>query len=270
MRIRYFLGFTLLPLMSSAAYAAAWTQDSGKGIVIVTGSYYESPKIFNNSGNTQASPNFHKYELNPYVEYGLYDDVTLGASFSLQRAQQNVPGNSDLSNFGVGESEFFGRYRFYQKDGLVASVQPFFKLPPPATDERPPLGSPNGDVGLGGSVGYNMSIFGYQDFMNLDAQYRHRLGNQRDQIRFAATMGVGVAQDWMVMPQAFVTLRTSDPGVTSVTQSNADDYSVTRLQLSGVYSLDEETKLQAGAFSDVAGKNTGVGRGMLLSVWQNF
>lgn len=270
MRVACLLGMVAVPLMLSGAYAAAWTQEAGKGKVIVTGSYYESPKIFNNNGDKQTAPNFHKYELNPYVEYGLYDDVTLGASFSLQRAQQNVPGASDDSNMGIGESEFFGRYRFYQKDGVVASVQPFFKLPPPATDERPPLGSPNADIGLGGSVGYSMSVFGYQDFMNLDAQYRHRFGHQRDQIRFAATVGVGVAPDWMVMPQAFMTLRTSDPGVTAVTQTNADDYSVTRLQLSGVYSVSDDTKLQAGAFSDVAGKNAGVGRGMLLSVWQNF
>lgn len=256
--------------VSSPALAGAWTQDAGHTKVIVTGSYYESPKIFNNSGKTQAAPNFHKFELNPYIEYGLYDDLTLGANLSLQRAQQNVPGASDDSSAGIGESQFFLRKRLYNQDGVVVSAQPFFTLPPPSANDHPPLGSPNGDIGLGGSAGYSAKVLGYADFANLDTEYHHRFGRQRDQIKMAATLGIGVAPQWMVMPQAFMTFRTSDPGVTSVTQTTADDYSLTRLQLSGVYSMDESTKFQAGAFRDVEGKNTGIGRGLLLSVWKNF
>jgi len=270
MRVACAFGVLLFPLFSSAAFAGAWTQAQGKGLVMVTGSYYGSSKIYNNQGRTQSAPNFQKYELNPYVEYGLYDDMTLGASVSLQRAVQNVPGGADQRQFGVGESEFFLRKRLYNNDGLVVSVQPFFKLPPLNTDARPPLGSPHADIGLGGSVGYGMSLFGYQDFMNLDTQYRYRFGDQRDQLRVAATVGVGIAPQWMVMPQAFLTYRTRNPNVTSVTQSGADDYNVARLQLSGVYSMTEDRKLQAGAFADVEGKNAGVGRGVLMSVWQNF
>ncbi len=261
---------TILSLAASPAFAGAWTQDAGKTKVILTASYYDAAKIYNNNGNTQTAPNYHKFELNPYIEYGLYDDVTLGASVSLQRAQQNVPGDSDLSHAGIGESEFFLRKRLYDENGLVASVQPFFKLPPVNTDKNPPLGSPNADIGLGGSVGYGAVVMGYQDFADMDLQYGHRFGSQRDQVRMAATVGIGVAPQWMVMPQAFMTWRTSDPNVTSVTQSAADDYDLTRLQLSGVYTMNSDTKLQAGAFTDVAGKNAGVGRGVLLSVWKDF
>ena len=188
----------LVPLFSSPAFAGAWTQTAGDTKIILTTSYYESPKIFNNSGHTQAAPNYHKFELNPYIEYGLYDDVTLGASFSLQRAQQNVVGGRDQSHTGIGESEFFLRKRLYNQKGVVLSVQPFFTLPPPVADAQPLLGSPNGDMGLGGSAGYGAMVFGYQDFANIDTEYRHRFGSQKDQIKTAFTVGIGVAPQWMV------------------------------------------------------------------------
>lgn len=258
----------MLPFYACSAWAGAWTQEAGKGRVIVTGAYYQAANFYNNRGTKQSQPNYHKYELNPYVEYGLYDDLTLGASFSFQLAQQNVVGNSDLSNSGVGESEYFVRKRLYNKDGLVASVEPMLKLPPLSSGKLPKLGSPNPDIGLGGSVGYGTAWFGYHHFVNLDTQYRHRFGDQKDQIRVAATVGIGVAPQWVVMPQAFMTYRMGDSS--GFTQSAADDYDVTRLQLSGVYAVTEDTKLQAGAFTDVDGKNAGVGRGVLLSVWKNF
>lgn len=270
MRLQTFGLMALTIMYTQPAFAGAWTQDAGKAKVIVTGSYYDSSDYYNNSGHKQSQPNYHKYELGSYMEYGLYDDVTLGANLSLQRAQQNVPGGSDLSNWGIGESEFFLRKRLYSKDGLVASVEPMFKLPPPSSGDLPKLGAPTPDVGLGGSVGYGTALFGYNHFANLDTQYRHRFGDQKDQVRMAATMGIGVAPSWTVMPQAFLTYRMADSNRATFTQSTADDYNLTRLQLSGVYTVADDTKLQAGAFADVDGKQAGVGRGVLLSVWKNF
>ncbi len=257
-------------LLPTAAFGGAWTQDEGKGRAILTAGYYDASDFYNNSGTKTAQPNYHKYELNPYLEYGLYDGLTVGANLSLQRAQQNVPGARDQNSWGVGESEFFVRQRVWQQGGFVASVEPMVKLPPPDAGARPRLGSPTPDVGLGGSVGYSGQLFGLPQYADLGTQYRHRFGEQRDQFKMAATLGIGVAQDWVVMPQAFMTWRMAERSGATFTQSAADDYDLTRLQLSGVYSLSTETKLQAGAFADVDGKNAGVGRGVLLSVWQNF
>lgn len=271
--MRHFQTFGLLALLgfsASPAFGGAWTQDEGRARVIVSGSYYHSSERYNNSGHRQGTPNYGRYELNPYIEYGLYDDVTLGANLSLQRASQNVPGASANVHWGLGETELFARKRMWRQGGLVASVEPMLKLPAPDSRDLPPLGSPNADIGLGGSLGYGRSLFGYHHFANLDTQYRHRFGRQRDQLRMGATLGIGVAPQWTVMPQAFLTYRTSDPGVAGFTQSNADDYHLTRLQLSGVYALSEGLKLQGGAFADVAGTNAGAGQGVLFSVWKHF
>jgi hypothetical protein len=266
------LGWVLcVPLVTAGspdAFAGAWTQARGEGRAIITGSYYGATDFYTNHGSRQSQPRYSKYELNPYIEYGLYDDVTLGANLSLQRAAQQVPGGAEQTNWGVGESEFFLRKRLYQHGGLVASVEPMVKLPTPDSGGVPKLGGPHADVGLGGSVGYGQALFGYNHFANVDTQYRHRLGAQHDQVRISATLGVGVAPQWVLMPQLFMTYRMAESA--TFTQSTADDYNLTRLQLSGVYSMTEDTRLQAGAFADVDGKNAGVGRGVLFSVWKNF
>ncbi|MBY0406217.1 MAG: hypothetical protein K2Q01_00875, partial [Rickettsiales bacterium] len=217
MRLFYCIG--LLSLWSAPALAGAWTQDVGHANVIVTASRYASSDFYNSNGNRTAQADYRKYELNPYIEYGLYDGVTLVGNLSLQSAEQDVAGGFTRHSWGLGESEFSVRARLWQGYGFVVSAEPMVKLPPPDSSTLPPLGSPNPDAGLTGSVGYGMDAWGQHHFANLDTQYRHRMGRQRDQVRVNATVGIGVARDWVVMPQAFLTLRTDDPQVASFTQS---------------------------------------------------
>lgn len=255
-----------LSAIAADAQAGAWTQASGSGVAIVNGSYYSTDKLYNNGGNKQSQATYSKYELNPYLEYGLWDGVTAGANLSLQRAHQ-----SSDSNWGLSDSEFFLRKRLWQGSGFIISAEPMVKLPSPeAADSSPKIGGTHPDAGLGLSGGYGFSTGKLNHFAGLDTQYRHRFGRPRDQLRISGTVGISVTERLMIMPQAFLTYRTSNPGTASFTQSSGDDYNLAKLQLSAVYKMSDGVSLQLGGFAHVDGKNVGSGNGVLVAVWKQF
>lgn len=257
----------LHPMM---AQAAAWTQEAGKGQLIVNAAYYSASHFFTQAGQRVSQRNYSRYEVSPYFEYGLADGWTLGGKTFLQQAQQDVRGGTQ-HNAGLGESELFLRRRLVQSGDFVLSAEPMVKLPSPdGRDDTPLLGGPRPDVGMGLSGGYSFLLLERWHFANLDAQYRHRLGPQEDQVRLAATLGVHMGGKWRLLPQAFATLRTRKGRATGFTASNADDYDQLRLQFSTVYRYRDDLSFQLGVFGDVAGANTTAGRGILVSVWKNF
>ena len=256
-------------LCATQAYGGAWTQPQGDTQLILSAATYDSHQLYNVKGRLRPQASYHKYELNPYIEYGYRDDLTLGSNISLQRTQGSSRADS---NWGMGDSEFFIRKRLLESDGFVASVEPLIKLPSfqSSGQDIPKLGASHGDIALGLSTGYGFSAFQLPHFINLDTQYRYRLGAAKDQIKIAATTGFHVSSAWMIMPQAFVTYRTTTPRHSNFTQSSGDDYNLVRFQLSAVYALTDATSLQCGGFTDTDGKNAGRGKGVLLALWKHL
>lgn len=254
-------------LVSHAAWAGAWTQPQGKGQLILNNWYYQADERFTNTGSDVSQPTYRKYELNPYMEYGIADGITLGTNLSLQRTSQ-----SSNTNWGIGDSEFFARFRLLQQHGWAVAAEPMVKLPSPhaSRDEVPVIGGDASDVGMTLSAGYGFEAYGKQHFITADAGYRHRFGTPEDQMRYSLTAGFSLAPKWQLMPQVFVTQRTNSPAVATFTQSTGDDYNLVKLQLSAVYHYNDEWALQAGTFSHVDGKNSGAGEGVLFAIWKNF
>lgn len=256
----------LFVCISPPAFAGAWTQPESHAFLALTGSYYRTDELYNNRGDTQSQATYSKYELNPYFEYGLWDGVTLGANVLLQRAHQ-----SSDTNWGLSDTELFVRGRLWQKDGFVLSAEPMVKLPSPeSADDQPRLGGSHPDAGMGLSAGYGFTAWGLNHFADIDAQYRHRFGDPKDQARFAGTLGIRLCERFILMPQVFITQRLDTPTTATFTQSSADDYNLVKLQLSGVYKATDDVSVQVGGFTHQAGKNTGAGSGALFSVWKNF
>lgn len=255
--------------VAASAHAGAWTQEKGHGQVILTGSYYQTDSLWNNAGTETAQPEYRNYVLNPYLEYGLTDRFTVGANLLLVQAEQDT--NPNVDNWGLADTELFLRGKLYEHAGFVVSAEPMVKIPSnESSRDLPVIGSRHPDAGLGLSAGYGFTAFGQNHFANVDAGYRYRFSDPKDQMKFAATVGVGVTAQWMIMPQAFATYRMDSPTVAAFTQSSGDDYNLVKLQLSAVYKMRDDLSLQAGAFSHVDGKNTGGGEGLLLAVWKSF
>jgi hypothetical protein len=271
MRLIFGLLF-LAPLYASPAYAGAWTQAAGQGQIILTGSYYDTDHYFDNAGHKQKQSTYSQYAASPYVEYGLWDGLTVGTNLTFQHVHQaSAPFAPGQTNTGLGDSEFFVRQRLWQGSGLVVSAQPMIKLPAlESSTAAPRLGGDSMDAGLGLSGGYGFSAYGRNHFVDLDTQYRYRFGSPGNQVNLAGTLGIGLLQNLMLMPQAFLTYRTSAPANALFTQSSGDDYNLIKLELSLVYQWREDISLQAGAFSAITGRNTGTGTGGLFALWKSF
>jgi hypothetical protein len=266
----FFLALLAIALYSGSVQAGAWTQYKGQGQFILNGYYYAADERFDNNGSLQPLSKYSKYELNPYVEYGLTGSVTVGANLSLQAVAQKSSSGL-LTNYGVGDSEFFAKGLLYDDSSFVVSATSLIKAPGLYSyNDQPKIGGTHPDVGAGLSAGYSFSLFGQNHFANLDTLYRYRFGTPENQINLAATLGVHITPQWMLMPQAFATLRTKMPTVATFTQSSGDDYNEVKLQFSAVYAYSPATSFQVGTFATVDGRNVGAGKGVLLSVWRNF
>lgn len=270
-RCAWLLSLCSVALTAGAAHAGAWLQPEGRGQIILNGYYYTADEFFNNQGQRRSQPDYVKYELNPYLEYGLTDTLTVGTNLSLQRAAQDIATGGQNTNFSLGDSEFFLRAPLWQEGNWMVSASPMIKLPSPeSSNSVPKIGGTHPDAGLGISAGYGFGEGNSHHFANLDTMYRYRFGDPKDQINIAATLGWDLSPEWVLMPQIFLTYRVKSPQAATFTQSSGDDYNLVKLQLSAVYRWDASTSLQFGGFGDVDGKNTGVGRGTLFSLWRKF
>lgn len=262
----------LLCLIASVSHAGAWTQAVKQGLFIPNISYYSTSKFFDNYGNKQSQNKYSKYELNPYVEYGLHDKLTIGANIFLQRASQYDSDKAkNQPNWGIGDSEFFLRKEIWQKNDFVFSIEPILKLPSlDKKSDQPQIGSKNYDTELTFSGGYSFKAWQFDHFINLDVGYRHRFGTPHDQLKFAATAGILITKNTKIMTQFFSTSRLKNAQQSTFTQSSGDDYDLAKLQISTIYEVDDKLSLQVGAFSHIAGRNIGGGNGAILSANQRF
>jgi protein XagA len=136
--------------------------------------------------------------------------------------------------------------------------------------EQPQIGNRNFDAGITFSGGYSFKAFNLDHFVNLDAGYNHRFATPHDQLKFTATAGFSISKKTKILTQFFSTLRLINPNQPAFTQSSADDYDLSRLQISGLYKIDDTISLQVGGFSNIAGQNIGSGAGSLISVSKDF
>lgn len=269
-RIALAAAFSLcLTILPNSTLAGAWTQHKGSGQLILNTLHYTTTERWRNDGLNVPQARYSKTELNPYVEYGVTDWLTLGGSTFIDYLDDSTD-----TNAGLGDTELFARTRLWQGKRSVFSLQPMVKLPSPMShpNKTPALGSRSADVGVSAISGTAFPLFGQMHFAEAEAGYRYRFGQQKNQYIFSATLGLRLSDDLMVMPQLFQTIRAEDEVVigNAFTQSPRDDYDLTKAQLSIVYQLDDVNSIQIGGFKHIAGRNTGAGGGALLSYWRNF
>jgi protein XagA len=258
----------LLPALtfSHSAVAGSWVQPKGQLEYTQSYSYYNSNHYRDVRGVRRSTSAYRKHELNPYFEYGLSENTTLGANLFLPYVNK-----AGKAHYGIGDSEFFARRKLWKAHGYVLSFAPLVKLPTlPRNNSQPPIGSSHIDVAGITSLGYGFSAFGRNHYLNFDVEYRERFSKPNNQWRFTASAGIQLSERWMVIPQLYVTSTPTKAISPTFTQTSNDDYDLTKLQLNLEYKLDEKRALTFGAFHHHDGKNTGLDNGLMVSVRTRF
>jgi hypothetical protein len=251
----------LLFLLDKPAIAA-WTQPKGEGLAILTFGHYVAEEAFDRAGERHKMARFAKQELRAYMVYGLTDRLTLGIEPTLRRVRTAyAPPQS-----GWAEGDLFARYLLWQGGEAVLSAQALVKIP--SSDERlTEPGRETRDIDTEGRVlfGSNLTLFGLPGFGVAEAAFRRRFGAAADEMRADLTLGLRPWPRWTLLAQSFniVSMRNAQT-------PEAPDFDQYKAQGSVVYDLTTRIGLQAGAFTEYAGRNVGAGHSVFLALWLRF
>lgn len=269
------LGATLGGALPTSVYAGAWTLEPYTGQLIVTTVYYHANDQFTRSSNRRDLPNdgeFRKFEINPYLEYGLLDNLTLVGDFFLRYLDSSDRSGSD-TNFGFADPEIGLRYRLSPPDWTtVWSVQGLVKLPVSSSSDTPALSNEQTDLEARLLVGRGFSLWSGSAFWNVELAYRYRNGGPADEIRLDGTFGYYPAPKWLLMAQFFGIqgLRNATSTSSGSNPTIQPDYDLYKGQVSLVYELTPAVRVQIGYARDLYGRNTGAGNAVVAAVWFKF
>ncbi|ARW15311.1 hypothetical protein [Komagataeibacter europaeus] len=259
------------------AYASAWTQPKGHGIVIIQDDRWSANDGFASNHNQFRFPNngqSYVNETNVYVEYGLTRKLTLLGNFWLDQ----VGYKNDYSrqeNFGFADQEVGARYKMRPLGFLgkpwVGSSQilvgfPTYKL----HDVAQPLGTGGASVEVRHAIGRPYKLFGMWSYIDMSGGLRMTTGRGSHELRFDATNGTNIGAGFTVMVE-FSHIQTMNNAAiynygNPISSTNFD---LTKMRFSLLKKLGP-VSLQAGYERDLAGRNTGDGQGPFVGIWIPF
>jgi len=257
---------TLLALgLPMVAHAGAWIQPKGQGLAIAQTTFYTTSHYFDVDGQKQSQLRFTKYELQPYLEYGLTDSITLGGSAYLDTVVQ-----ANEEHRGITDPQFFLRGRVYHDDRQVVSIEPLIKLPSHFSESTPPQGgSKSTDLELSLRYGRSQPLLTPHDYTDFRLGYRQRSLGLSDQLLIDAAVGIKYTA-WEFTPALRATLATSSPDTVTFSENGELDYSLLKAEFGVLYHLNSDQALQATLFNHVSGVQTGSGYGISLALAQRF
>jgi hypothetical protein len=247
--------------LPTTAFAGAWPQDQGKGMVIVTAAGSDSEKGFNGNGDVVNIADYKKREGFALIEYGLTDDMTLIAQPSFRHV--SVEGGSTSS--GLGYTDLGARAVVARGKTSVFSLQATGRIPGVRRqDSQAQVGSTGGEFDMRGLAGKSFKIGKADAFVEAQGGYRLRFGDPPNEFHADFTFGVRPVPRFMLLAQAIHTV--SDGRGRGV----FDRYRYTNLQASAVADLDDHWSIQAGVLGTAAGRNALRERGLLFGLWRKF
>jgi hypothetical protein len=257
-RARAFAVWLLLIVAAGDAYAGAWLMPPGQGQIIAGTAFSGSSRAFDAHGNLIPVPSYKKFELGAYVEYGLTDWLTLLAAPAYDIIRQPAPAPSYT---GPGESGIGGRFKLYQSDAFVASLQTTLLTPGASFNGAEPHRA--GAIDLRAMAGASFTSGAWPAFADAAAGYRFYAQAQPGEWKLDLTLGVRPLPQLLVLLQSFGSMQMNK-------SANFPRSSWEKLQGSFVYDLNSAWSAQLGAFLTVAGINAGRELGPMAAIWYRF
>lgn len=287
--IKHIACLFLLGLFAPNAFAGAWTQDKGKGLIITGTSFNQADLAFDSESKLRTPVEFEKLDSTLYLEYGVTDILTLVGNTTLQDVRFTSSQGPQFFR-GFATSKIGLRYGVNSKNSTwKLAVQPSLVIP--AGGEA----VPDGDLGLGGFggelrllTGRALRLGNRPGFFNAEAAYDFRSGGAPRQITADMTLGFEVFEHVLVIGQGFYR-HTND----AIFESDAILANESlKLQASVVVDLPKlrlkkksagddapepvnidparRTSLQLGVFQTVAGRNIVREQGVMMTLWNKF
>lgn len=244
--------------------AGAWPQPAGQVQAIEQFTYYQTQtQGFDAEGRPAGRGSYRQIDVSPYVEYGLTDRLTLGMQPHLQTAW-NTTGSGTKTSAALVEFDLFARWTLARHAGDVLALQGMTGVPGAASPPSSQLANRHAQYEARLLWGHGFRLGSMSGFTDLEAGYRARMGPDANEVRLDATVGVRPARSWLLLAQSFTTLGLRDNRPTGA------DYTITKLQVSAVYSVSRHVAVQGGFYSELAGRNVSPGNAGLVALWLTF
>jgi hypothetical protein len=251
-----------IPVLS---LAAAWTSPEGETNIFNSFTYYETAHFLDQDGKSIPQAKFLQYTYNPYIEYGLENDLTLGASPLFE--YQTEKGDQSSAFYG---SDIFFRKKLYEDGAQVFSLQPQITIPGLYNGSAlPQIGAKVFANELRLLHGYGFAALDQNHFTDLEIAYNKRYG-ANDQVEFDATLGLRFTEDLLLLNQIFSTFSTQAVKTNRIAITGSNDYNLVKMQFSLVKEIFPDVSVQAGLSRNIWGENTGGGGSMIFSLWYKF
>ncbi len=266
---------TVFLCLPALLHAEAWTQEAGHGQLILTASFFDIGTYFNSASKIQPFDHggrFRKYELNPYLEYGLTSRTAAVINVRIPYLQYSNDFNAQRS-LGFGDIEVGLRRRFNSQESSTVFSGPMTVLfPAYSMDRNPPPGNGQVDVDTRLLLGRGITIARRHAFWEIAAAYRYRSGPPADEFRSDATVGFDLTHRFMVMIQYFgiTGLQNGQPFQVGTNPNVQSDFDLYKGQISLVIRMPHNTRFQIGWLDAFAGRNTGHGQESIIAFWKDF
>jgi len=257
---------TLLVCFSAnVAYAGAWLQPKGSSLFITQTSYFSSDYYFDADGNKQKQSRFTKGEAQPYAEYGLAENITLGGTLFAQSNAQE--GHKKL---GMADPQMFARSSIWKSGSQLISLQPLIKFPSQFRNKTTPRGgSSSTDYELSALYGRSLNLLSNRDYLDVNVGYRVRSGLLNNQYHADAALGLGLGDNWHMIPaiRATFAAKMNDQ---NFSQNGDLDYDLVKLELGANYQFSETRSFSISLANHVWGRQIGDGYGASIGFAQKF
>lgn len=213
---------------------------------------YTQPKGFTFTAlgvNTYDTESFHKLEIQPYIEHGLQENVTLILKFPYTWLEDN---NGKYQGFT--DQEVGLRWRFNQNP-VAAAIQGNLILPLGYDSEQDPLSNQVVGVELSLPVSGSFQLGQRNGYGTVEVSYRDYLGPPSDELRLSGEVSLNVAKPLAIATQFFSIYRL---------QSGEIDFTKLGGQLRWV--TNDRLTLVLGGFKNISGE----GSGFEAQIWYNF
>jgi len=268
-----------LTLVANLCFAGAWTPEKGKTYLKLSANLFTSYGNYDIEGDYidpfAAFPDqysrFTDENLTLYVEHGLRDRLAIYGSLVYKRIEQRTVTSAfdlaiDTEDFG--DAELGVRYQLTDGPDVFA-VALLAKLPY-LYDEDLLFAIGNGQEDIEARGLYGRSL-GRGFYTGLEIAYRHRLEEPSDEWRGLLELGWSGGRfyargklDTIQSVDAF------EPVAFGVNPLLSPQYDLTKLELTGGWSINEVWHLEYSYTDTLAGRNTASGHNTSLAIVWTF
>jgi hypothetical protein len=253
-------GLLTAALAPQAASAGAWTWPQGQGQAIETLTGW-----IGSGWGTGAASRENRLETQTYLEYGLWDRLTLVGQISYERYALSPPTRDVYTGFDYSGGGL--RARVWQNDAWVFSLEAGAFVSGATDPKRPAQAGntgPGPEIDMRALLGHAMTLWGRPAFLDAQAGYRLRQSGPPDEFHADLTLGVDATPRAQILAQVFNTV-SNGAGAQAFPAWEGHVG-----QLSLVYALDDLWKLQFGGFGTLYRRNTNSEYGLTVAVWRRF